>query len=245
MSHYATYSYPIGADRYEIRFQIGGDVDLTIYGPNGKVAERCSGEIDPRDSHRIVTDLFAVAGAIPPDAFGDRELGVSDGATSRVCSLSEYHLSARGLEVARIIHVIATDIRAGYAPRSSSRNKGGPAERRVGPVEMVKWTVYFALIFFAAQAIKLLLVAVGIFGGILGFAISATISLFVPFLVYYRLGEAFGHEYRGNAEVLLPAFLGTALVYGVLIALNPFNVLGLFAAITLPIAAKKGQLDAY
>lgn len=242
MSHHATFTYPAGAERYEVRLEIGGRVDLTVYGAHGKVVERHTSDIDTRDSHRLVTDLFSIAAALPPDSFGDRELAVSDGVTTSAFAFSEYNLPARGLEVARIIHTIATDVRASYAPRSA-RSAGGPGARKASPADHLKWGVYFALIYLAARATNIGIALVGALSGPLGFAISAALCYLLPLLAFYRLGERFGEEYRGESEVLIPCILGTGTVFVVMFVLDPLTIFGAIGAILLPVFAKRGQLS--
>ena len=244
MSHFASFSYVENNQRVSTRISLDGHTQVVVFDREGAVVSRGSDHIDSRDAHRIITDLFSVAGQLSSNPQGNIFIEVGDGAQSRAIAVTGYDLPTRGHEVAAIVRTIAKDILAGYEHRNP-RRQGGPVARHAGALGLLKYGAAFFGAFFVAQIVKAVLLVAGGLTGPLSFSIAVTVGWVLPFAAFYGIGERFGQEYRGNSQVLIAAVPATIAVVWAAYAIGWVGFFALMGVIALPIAAKMGEQAGY
>lgn len=246
MSHYTTFSYPRGSHRITVRLEIGGQVEVTVRkSQTNEVVDRRIDQVDPRDAHRIVTDMFMVTSQLEHHGDGELRIVIGKGADHRGYAVTEYDLPARGHETTRIMQLIARDALSGYDQRSP-RRQGGPRRRRMSVGASVGWALAFGVGFVAANVIGKFGMLVGALTGPFALAVSNTIALLLMSGSYYGIGQKFGEEYRGNANVWIPATLGTLpFLYGYVSLGGAATVFAIVFAAVMPFVAHMGDKSGY
>lgn len=241
MSQFVMFSYPEGSQRVWVRLELSGRAEVAVTNEDGGVAGRFKEDIDTRDARRLITDLFSVSVTLCDRAEGEIFIDIGDDNGQREYRVSIYDLPGRGLEVNRIMRLIANDLRAGYEQRGP-RRMGGPRRKRLSPIAFVGWAAAFAFGYIASVVVGQLMIFAGIFGGAYTAAIAYTLSLFLMTGSFYSIGLKFGENYRGAFPAWAVAVAGLLpLVAGYIHVFGAAGWLMITLFLTMPVAAWKGE----
>lgn len=242
MSAAVLFSYPDGSRRVSVYLEPEGRVVVRVLDPQtGEVRETFEDTIDPRDTQRLITELFDVLPKITPRGDGDLWISLYQDDDRWDYAVTELDLPSRGLDVNRVMRMIADDTMRGFVHRSQ-RQRGGPRDIRMTPLGFVKWTFYFMIGFFIAVIVGSLGKILASFVGPLAYAASVTFSLFLMEGSFWSVGQKFGEEYRGRFPVWLPAGLAAAGCFAIYWQfLGAFSLFSIFWFLIAPAFAVAGD----